>query len=132
MRWTTFTFVPGSHPALHPGQTARIEREGRLVGFVGAYRRNCRKPWASTVQYSFSSWSWLKSPRARLPKFSELSRFPEVRRDLALIADREVAATAVLDVIRENAGEWLSTTSGYLTSIRVKALIRIEKALQLA
>jgi phenylalanyl-tRNA synthetase beta chain len=23
-----FTFVPGKHPALHPGQTARIEREG--------------------------------------------------------------------------------------------------------
>ena len=43
-----------------------------------------------------------------MPKFSELSRFPEVRRDLALIADREVAATAVLDVIRENAGEWLT------------------------
>jgi phenylalanyl-tRNA synthetase beta chain len=40
--------------------------------------------------------------------FSELSRFPEVRRDLALIADRDVAATAVLDVIRENAGEWLT------------------------
>ena len=44
----------------------------------------------------------------KMPKFSELSRFPEVRRDLALIADREVSATAVLDVIRENAGEWLT------------------------
>ncbi|MCF3999617.1 hypothetical protein L2E47_58730, partial [Pseudomonas aeruginosa] len=31
-----FSFVPGEHPALHPGQTARIEREGRLVGYLGA------------------------------------------------------------------------------------------------
>jgi phenylalanyl-tRNA synthetase beta chain len=43
-----------------------------------------------------------------MPKFQELSRFPEVRRDLALIAATDVAASAVLDVIRENAGEWLT------------------------
>src|SRR3546814_18388570 len=43
-----------------------------------------------------------------MPKFQELSRFPEVRRDLALLADRDVASSAVLDVLRENAGEWLT------------------------
>ena len=31
-----FTFVPGKHPALHPGQTARIERDGVEVGYLGA------------------------------------------------------------------------------------------------
>lgn len=31
-----FSFAAGEHPALHPGQTARIERDGCLVGFVGA------------------------------------------------------------------------------------------------
>lgn len=44
----------------------------------------------------------------KMPKFQELSRFPEVRRDLALIADCNVAASDVLKVIRENAGEWLT------------------------
>src|SRR5690606_30804877 len=29
-----FSFAPGEHAALHPGQTARIERDGRLVGFI--------------------------------------------------------------------------------------------------
>jgi phenylalanyl-tRNA synthetase beta chain len=43
-----------------------------------------------------------------MPEFHELSRFPEVRRDLALIAHKDVAASAVLGVIRENAGEWLT------------------------
>jgi phenylalanyl-tRNA synthetase beta chain len=33
----------------------------------------------------------------KMPKFSELSRFPEVRRDLALIADKDVAARDVLE-----------------------------------
>ena len=44
----------------------------------------------------------------RLPKFSELSKFPETRRDLALIAGRDVASSAVLELIRDNAGEWLT------------------------
>jgi phenylalanyl-tRNA synthetase beta chain len=69
---------------------------------------SCRKPWAWIVRYSFSNWFWLKSLRAKCRNSSELSRFPEVRRDLALIADKDVAASAVLDVIRENAGEWLT------------------------
>src|SRR4051812_17448195 len=32
----TFTFVPDKHPALHPGQSARILRDGQPVGWVGA------------------------------------------------------------------------------------------------
>ena len=44
----------------------------------------------------------------RMPAFSELSRFPEVRRDLALLVDREQPAEAVLATIREAAGEWLT------------------------
>jgi phenylalanyl-tRNA synthetase beta chain len=43
-----------------------------------------------------------------VPVFSELSRFPEVRRDLALVVDRQLAAADVLNVVRESAGEYLS------------------------
>ncbi|QHF45870.1 phenylalanine--tRNA ligase subunit beta [Pseudomonas sp. S35] len=103
-----FTFVPGSHPALHPGQTARIEREGRLVGFVGAIHPELSKTLGLDRPVFVFELLLAEVASGKMPKFSELSRFPEVRRDLALIADREVAATAVLDVIRENAGEWLT------------------------
>lgn len=103
-----FTFVPGSHPALHPGQTARIEREGRLVGFVAAIHPELSKTLGLDRPVFVFELVLAEVASGKMPKFSELSRFPEVRRDLALIADCEVAATAVLDVIRENAGEWLT------------------------
>lgn len=103
-----FTFVPGSHPALHPGQTARIEREGRLVGFVGALHPELSKTLGLDRPVFVFELVLAEVASGKMPKFSELSRFPEVRRDLALIADREVSATTVLDVIRENAGEWLT------------------------
>ncbi|WP_421527418.1 phenylalanine--tRNA ligase subunit beta [Pseudomonas brenneri] len=103
-----FAFVPGSHPALHPGQTARIEREGRLVGFVGAIHPELSKTLGLDRPVFVFELVLAEVATGKRPKFSELSRFPEVRRDLALVADRDVAASAVLEVIRENAGEWLT------------------------
>lgn len=103
-----FAFVPGSHPALHPGQTARIEREGRLVGFVGAIHPELSKTLGLDRPVFVFELVLAEVAAGKMPKFSELSRFPEVRRDLALVADRDVAASAVLEVIRENAGEWLT------------------------
>lgn len=103
-----FSFVPGEHPALHPGQTARIEREGRLVGFLGALHPELAK--ALDLDQPVYLFELLQAEvmQGKLPKFSELSRFPEVRRDLALLVDREVPAEAVLAKIREAAGEWMT------------------------
>ena len=103
-----FRFVPGSHPALHPGQTARIERDGREVGYIGALHPELSKTLGLDRPVFVFELVLAEVATGRLPKFHELSRFPEVRRDLALLADRDVSATAVLDVIRENAGEWLT------------------------
>lgn len=103
-----FTFVPGKHPALHPGQTARIERDGREIGYLGAIHPELAKTLGLDRPVYVFELVLSEVAQGRLPKFHELSRFPEVRRDLALLADRDVAASAVLDVIRENAGEWLT------------------------
>ncbi|MET3455744.1 phenylalanine--tRNA ligase subunit beta [Pseudomonas kilonensis] len=103
-----FTFVPGKHPALHPGQTARIERDGREVGYVGAIHPELAKTLGLDRPVFVFELVLAEVAQGKMPKFQELSRFPEVRRDLALLADRDVASSAVLDVIRENAGEWLT------------------------
>ena len=49
--------------------------------------------------------SALKS--ARTPAFEPLSRFPSVRRDLALLVDRGVAAQSLFDCVKNHAGEQL-------------------------
>ncbi|EJL03548.1 MULTISPECIES: phenylalanine--tRNA ligase subunit beta [Pseudomonas] len=103
-----FTFVPGKHPALHPGQTARIERDGREVGYVGAIHPELSKTLGLDRPVFVFELVLAEVALGKMPKFQELSRFPEVRRDLALLADLEVASSAVLEVIRENAGEWLT------------------------
>ncbi|MFS2156070.1 phenylalanine--tRNA ligase subunit beta [Pseudomonas sp. Pseusp122] len=103
-----YTFTPGQHPALHPGQTARIERDGREVGYLGALHPELVKSLGLDRPVFVFELILGEVATGRLPKFQELSRFPEVRRDLALLADLDVPASSVLDVIRENAGEWLT------------------------
>ncbi|EIK93265.1 phenylalanyl-tRNA ligase subunit beta [Pseudomonas sp. M47T1] len=106
-----FSFEPGKHPALHPGQTARIVREGREVGYLGALHPELVRALGLDRPVFVFELVLAEVAEGKLPKFSELSKFPEVRRDLALVADREVPASAVLQVIRENAGEWLTDLS---------------------
>ena len=44
----------------------------------------------------------------RLPAFSELSKFPEVRRDLAVVVDKVVASAELMSNVRAVAGTYLT------------------------
>ncbi|WP_339521836.1 phenylalanine--tRNA ligase subunit beta [Pseudomonas sp. EA_35y_Pfl2_R111] len=104
----SFAFVPGEHAALHPGQTARIEREGRLVGFLGAIHPELSKVLGLDQAVFMFELVLGEITQGVMPKFQELSKFPEVRRDLAVLVDRDVPAQDLLGAIREAAGEWLT------------------------
>lgn len=104
----SFTFVAGEHPALHPGQAARIEREGRLVGFLGAMHPELSKSLGLDQSVFMFELLLSEVTQGLMPKFQELSKFPEVRRDLAILVGRDVPAEELLSVIREGAGEWLT------------------------
>ena len=103
-----FSFNPGEHPALHPGQTARIERDGQLVGFAGALHPELAKKLDISQPIFLFELLLSEVEKGRMPAFSELSRFPEVRRDLALLVDRDNSAESILQCMRDNAGEFLT------------------------
>lgn len=100
-------FLPGSHPALHPGQSADLYREGRLIGRLGALHPELQRELdiGQAVYLLEVELSGLAG--GALPRFSELSKFPEVRRDLAVVVDRSVPAEALLSAVREAAGSCL-------------------------
>lgn len=103
-----FRFVPGEHTALHPGQCARIEREGRTVGHMGAIHPQLASDLGIEQPLFLFELELAELAEGKLPAFSELSRFPEVRRDLALLVDRNTPADEVLNCIREKAGDYLT------------------------
>ena len=105
---SAYEFVSGSHPALHPGQTAQVLRNGKAIGYVGALHPELQKTLdiASKI-YLFELGLADISVRS-LPQFKELSKYPEVRRDLAVIVDEKISAQAILKIVRESAGALLT------------------------
>ncbi|WP_277183423.1 phenylalanine--tRNA ligase subunit beta [Caballeronia sp. BR00000012568055] len=95
-------FVKAEHAALHPGRSARIEVAGRAVGWIGElHPRWLQKYDLPNAPILFEIEADALMDRA-LPTPSEVSKFPPVRRDIALVVDQNVAVQALLDEL-ENA-----------------------------
>lgn len=102
-------FVASAHPALHPGQSAEVRWAGRSVGWVGAIHPGLlRSLDLIGPVFVFEMDQAVFSERA-LPSFSALSRYPAIRRDLALVMDESVSAQAVLNCVRKSAGPALQS-----------------------
>ncbi|PAV26491.1 phenylalanine--tRNA ligase subunit beta [Tamilnaduibacter salinus] len=102
------SFETGSHPALHPGQTAAIHRDGEFVGWLGALHPNVQKKLdLNGTVFVFEL--FLNSVLSGyVPHFKEFSKFPEVRRDLAIVLDDAVPYADVERIARERAGDQLN------------------------
>jgi phenylalanyl-tRNA synthetase beta chain len=102
-----FDFAPGVHPALHPGQTARVLRGGREVGLLGMLHPRL----AAELDLGGDCFLFQLAQEAlaaeRLPAFTPVSRFPAIRRDLALVIDSAVPFASVEACVRASAGELL-------------------------
>ena len=99
-RLSLMRFQPGEHPALHPGQSAMISDGERQVGWAGQlHPRIQRELDLSSPVFVFElAAEPLTAPR--VPILQALSRFPMVRRDVALVVDEGVSAAQVLDNIK--------------------------------
>jgi len=104
----SFEFAPAQHAALHPGQTARVLRDGRPVGWIGRLHPEVERRLEltySAIVFEIETESGLA---AVLPRHAEISRFPAVRRDLAVVVAEPVPVQALLDVVRRSAGVLLT------------------------
>ncbi|TXR53688.1 phenylalanine--tRNA ligase subunit beta [Reinekea thalattae] len=100
-----FDFLPGKHSALHPGQCARIERDGKLVGYLGALHPNFAKLFGIKQSVYLFELRLDRIQHAELPKFSPLSKHPSTSRDLAVVVDEDVSVSGVVDSVKEMAGD---------------------------
>jgi phenylalanyl-tRNA synthetase beta chain len=105
-----FEFRAGRHPALHPGQTAEVFDldTGKSIGKLGVFHPELLAKIG--LDKSVMGFEILAGPLrlAVLPQYREISRFPAVRRDIAVVVDRDVPAQAVLRLARESAGPLLT------------------------
>ncbi|MFE8071935.1 phenylalanine--tRNA ligase subunit beta [Marinobacteraceae bacterium S3BR75-40.1] len=108
----TVDFVAGRHPGLHPGQCARLEKDGETVGWLGAVHPQLQKN--LDLNGAIYMFELCLNPilKGYVPNFKEFSKYPEVRRDLAIIVDNEVSWAEIEKTVQLEAGD-------YLTGLRV-------------
>ena len=98
-------FVPATHVALQSGQAAEIKRNGETIGVLGKLHPQLAK------HYDFKRPVYLfeldahKALASRAPIASSISKFPAIRRDIAVIVDDAVSADDLVDAVASSAPE---------------------------
>lgn len=103
-----FRFERGSHPALHPGRTASLFRDGVDLGVYGELHPVLARELDLPLAPLLFEFDWSKLSQATVPLARPVSEFPASRRDLAVVVDESVSAQALLDLARKAAGPSLS------------------------
>lgn len=106
-RGCEFIFKSDRQPSLHPGQCAAIHAvNGNVVGWVGTVHPELQRV-LDLPQPVILFQLELEALSSRLPRFEELSKFPAIRRDIAIVVDESVTARAVKECITSRGGELL-------------------------
>lgn len=103
-----FAFSASERDGLHPGQTADITRKGQSVGYVGRLHPQAAAQLGLNTAVYVCEIDLEAVLESRLPAFEPLSKYPGVRRDIAIIVDKSVASASLLSDVREWAGTYLT------------------------
>jgi phenylalanyl-tRNA synthetase beta chain len=94
-------FVAGQHPALHPGQSARIYVGEQAVGWLGKLHPQWQQQYQLTQPCFLFEIDSIAVQNSRVSAYEEVSKFLPVRRDLAVLVDQTVSAQAMIDSVLE-------------------------------
>lgn len=100
-------FVAAMHPALHPGQSAQILCCDRGIGWLGAVHPNIIKELGLAGQPFVFELALAELQAAAVPHMHEISKFPAIRRDLAVLVKEDIVASELLQNAQQAAGEAL-------------------------
>ena len=93
-------FVPAEHPAMHPGRCARVELDGRTIGFVGELHPRWRQGYelpAAPMLFELDSAALLARD---VPEFAPIPRQQSAWRDIAVVAGESITHDALMQVVR--------------------------------
>ena len=89
---------------MHPGKSAIISVNGENVGLIGRVTPELCKEEVYVMEISLDK---LLSKKVGKMKYKELSKFPVVKKDIAVLVNKEVPAQELLKTIKNNGGKLL-------------------------
>lgn len=95
----TLTFQAAGYPASHPGRSARILLDGIAIGWVGELHPQWQQQYDMPLPAVWFEVQLSALVQSAVPRASDISKFPAVRRDIAVLVDEKVDVQALLDVL---------------------------------
>jgi phenylalanyl-tRNA synthetase beta chain len=102
-----FTFEAHALSCLHPGRAARLLRKGVPVGWLGELHPSLVKALEFTYAPVLFELDIAAALTIERPAYREVSRFPQVRRDLAVVVDETVALSSLTERVTFTASSLL-------------------------
>jgi len=94
------SFEKSQHSALHPGQTAQIIKNNQAIGWIGALHPKTQKTLDIDPAVYVFEVDQVALLDGAVPAFKALSKFPEVRRDIALLVKQEIVVADLVKSIK--------------------------------
>ena len=101
-------FEPRVYPGLHDGQSAAILLDGQEVGRMGAIHPSVRKAMGIPANTVVAELEQSVVTEVAMPAYQDISKYPETRRDLALVADKAISSGEVMSLVRDAAGSLMT------------------------
>jgi len=96
----TLRFVVAIHPASHPGKSAQIFVGEKAIGWIGELHPQWQQQYdlpQSAIWFEVDQRALMQSS---VPSAQEITKFPPVRRDLALVVNESVAIQSLLEAMQ--------------------------------
>ncbi|PKM77087.1 MAG: phenylalanine--tRNA ligase subunit beta [Firmicutes bacterium HGW-Firmicutes-15] len=105
-------WVEANDQCYHPGRSAIVKSNDKILGIIGEIHPLVRqnfdiKPRACAFELDVDTLYELSHQRVMM---EQITRYPAVERDLAIVVDEQVKAFDAIEVIRERGGELLQNT----------------------
>ncbi|MEI2513577.1 phenylalanine--tRNA ligase subunit beta [Acinetobacter soli] len=103
------SYVRSERVWLHPGQSAEILVDGQSIGYLGRLHPSLENEldlgttWVAEIDQKAILQSYVSN-------FTELSRFPSVRRDIALLISDKINVSDIQQLIKQTGGDLLDST----------------------
>ena len=93
------SFAPIKHVALQAGQVAEIRRGGDAIGVLGRLHPALAKRYDLKRPVYLFELDADKALRAKAPTAEPISKFPAIRRDIAVVVDDKVSADDLVTIV---------------------------------
>ena len=121
-------YVAAEHPALHPGQSAKVVLDGKAIGWIGKLHPKWQQHYQLPKGAVLFELDFAALQQRKVPTYAEVSKFPPIRRDMAVLVDEKISVGDLLNAMQDANVEFV-TEIGLFDVYRGKGIAENQKSL---